>query len=72
MTTPFGRVGGGFPQWVQEVQDRLDRLEGRKRFALGDWVLEQVDGDVVLTYVPTGQRQQLAAPADPTDPNATE
>lgn len=51
-----------FPQWVQQVEDRLRRLEGRRRVTVGDWVLEQVDGDVVLTYTPTGARVQLASP----------
>lgn len=51
-----------FPQWAQQIEDRLRRLEGKSRVTVGNWVLEQVGGDVVLTYTPTGFRQQLATP----------
>lgn len=65
MTSAFGRVGGGFEHWVQTVEDRLARLEGRRQVSLGSWVLRQFGDRVVLVYSPTGEQVELAAPSPP-------
>lgn len=62
MTTGFGRTGGTFEDWVQRVEDRLARLEGRSRVAVGNWVLQQQGDAAVLVYQPTGEVHVLAEP----------
>jgi hypothetical protein len=47
--------------WMQSVEDRLTRLEGRRDVVVGGWVLaEDDDGQVVATQVSTGTTVVLA------------
>lgn len=41
--------------WMQQVEDRLSRLEGARSVTVGGWVLQQDDaGDVVAVNATSG------------------
>lgn len=40
--------------WMQAVEDRLTRLEGRRDVVVGGWVLAERDGKVEATNVASG------------------
>jgi hypothetical protein len=56
MTTP---ISGGLNAWRQRIEDRLRRLENRKRITLGSWVLVEENGEVLLRNNETGETKTL-------------
>lgn len=47
--------------WMQDIEDRLTRLEGARSVTVGGWVLaEDADGQVVATQASTGTAVVLA------------
>jgi len=47
--------------WMQEIEDRLTKLEGRRDVVVGGWVLEERDGQVEARHVASGEVVVLAA-----------
>lgn len=48
--------------WMQQVEDRLQRLEGRRSVTVGGWVLTtNGDGDVIARHPVSGTEVVLAA-----------
>lgn len=46
--------------WMQDIEDRLSRLEGARSVTVGGWVLAETAGVVELTNVASGVVVQLA------------
>lgn len=66
MTAAFGgKNREGFSGWVQDVEDRLRRLEARNRVAVGQWSITAQGNNLVAVYVPTGEAHVLAVPDPP-------
>jgi len=47
--------------WMQEIEDRLTKLEGRRDVVVGGWVLEERDGQVEARHAASGEVVVIAA-----------
>lgn len=62
MALPPLSSGQDFRVWMQQVEDRLTRLEGRRSVTVGAWVLTvDAAGDVIARHPETGTVVTLAA-----------
>jgi hypothetical protein len=57
-----------FRVWMQQVEDRLARVEGKRSVVVGGWVLADRDGQVVLSNATTGDEVVLAEESVPPEP----
>lgn len=67
MPQPPLSTGRELRSWMQQIEDRLTSLEGRRSVTVGGWVLaENAAGDVVARHVASGTEVVLASvPAAP-------
>lgn len=62
MPLPPLATGRELRSWMQQIEDRLTAVEGRRSVTVGGWVLaENADGDVVARHVASGTEVVVAA-----------
>lgn len=63
MPQPQFASGAEFRAWLQGVEDRLTRLEGKRTAVVGGWVLtEGPGGDLIARHVESGAVVVLGVP----------